>query len=99
MAHWTEQPDAEKVRLGKLRSKTTNAANKDAAQKLRLLRRAASPFVTIAEFADLMQVARSTIDRYRKRRPAGFPQEFQPAGRVRFKRQEVLDWIESQPLW
>lgn len=56
-------------------------------------------FVTIEDFMAILHVSRSTIDRLRKRRPAGFPSEFQPAGRPLFKRQEVLAWAESQPLW
>jgi predicted DNA-binding transcriptional regulator AlpA len=105
--HWTERTIADvsedlyrdRVARGIALSKASNVANRDAARKLRLIRREASPYITISEFADLFKVARSTIDRLRKRRPAGFPTEYAPAGRVRFKRQEVLAWIEAQPLW
>lgn len=107
MTHWTErtikdrtdEDYRERVARGIALSKATNAKYRDAARELRLIRREASPFITIAEFADLLKVARSTIDRLRKRRPAGFPKEYAPAGRTRFKRQEVLAWIEAQPLW
>lgn len=57
-------------------------------------------FVTIEDFMAILHVSRSTIDRLRKRRPAGFPSEFQAVSRrPLFKRQEVLAWVESQPLW
>jgi predicted DNA-binding transcriptional regulator AlpA len=98
VVHWTEQSCKERVARGVARSKAKNAAVRDAARELRLIRRELSPYMNIAEFAEMMGLARSTINRLRNRKPAGFPVEYSPAGRVMFKRSEVMEWAESQPL-
>ncbi len=58
-----------------------------------------SDWVTIGEFCRITSRARSTVDRWRKRRPMGFPMEYGSTGRPMFKRAEVLAWLESQPLY
>lgn len=59
-----------------------------------------SIYVTIKEFMRLAKIgSRTTLDKLRKNRPAGFPTEYRPAGRPLFKRSEVLAWMEAQPLW
>ncbi len=96
--HWTEQSCAERVARGIARSKAKNAEVRDAARELRLIRREMSPYVNVVEFAALVCLSRSAIDRLRKKRPAGFPTEYNPAGRPLFKRSEVMAWVEDQPL-
>lgn len=63
-------------------------------------------FVTADEFADLVRLSRRQIDRLRKRRPPGFPREYElGSGRgkhgrcPRFKLSDVLAWMESRALW
>ncbi|WP_353453905.1 hypothetical protein [Sphingomonas faeni] len=43
--------------------------------------------------------SRTTINRWRKKRPIGFPQEYRPMGQPMFKRSEIVSWVEAQPLW
>jgi predicted DNA-binding transcriptional regulator AlpA len=70
------------------------------AERVRRAREAqASPWVSIAEFMRLTGRSRTTIDRWRKRRPAGFPVEYVSTGTPMFRRQDVEAWLESQPLW
>lgn len=63
-------------------------------------------FVTADEFADIVRLSRRQIDRFRKRRPPGFPREYELGsgggkhGRCpRFKLSDVLAWMESRALW
>lgn len=60
--------------------------------------------ITVAEFAELASLSRRHIDRLRKRRPAGFPREYDvgsgsdnPRRRCpRFKLIDVKAWIRSR---
>jgi predicted DNA-binding transcriptional regulator AlpA len=63
-------------------------------------------FVTANEFAAIARLSRRQIDRLRRRRPPGFPTEYELGGAVskyrrcpRFKLAEVLAWIETRALW
>jgi hypothetical protein len=56
-------------------------------------------YVNIQEFCRIARISRSTLDRLRRKRPTGFPVEFQPVGRPLFRRRDVHLWIEAQPLW
>ena len=67
---------------------------------------AATPMITVAEFARLACLSRRQIDRLRLRRPHGFPREYELASRVskyrrcpRFKLADVRRWLESRALW
>lgn len=62
--------------------------------------------VTADEFAAMVGLSRRHIDRLRKRRPPGFPREFEfGSGRSkfrtcpRFKRADIEAWIDSRALW
>jgi predicted DNA-binding transcriptional regulator AlpA len=67
----------------------------------------ASPdFVTVSEFAHLVRLSRRQIDRLRKRRPPGFPKEYEFGSSMsryrrcpRFKLRDVLAWRETRALW
>ena len=67
---------------------------------------AQSGLITVEEFAQLARLSRRQIDRLRKRRPAGFPREYE-LGSVstkyrrcpRFKLAEVKRWLDSRALW
>lgn len=63
-------------------------------------------YITATEFAELARLSRRTIDRMRRKRPEGFPTEYElgsgdsySARRPRFKRAEVLAWLETRALW
>lgn len=63
-------------------------------------------FITVAEFARLARLSRRQIDRLRKRRPPGFPPEYEfgsGSGKYRrcprFKAAEVARWLDSRALW
>ncbi|CAN5592598.1 hypothetical protein BH10PSE14_BH10PSE14_40970 [soil metagenome] len=63
-------------------------------------------FITADEFASIARLSRRQIDRLRKRRPAGFPAEYELGsgqskhGRCpRFKFVDVLAWMETRALW
>lgn len=63
-------------------------------------------FVTVDEFATIVRLSRRQIDRLRKRRPPGFPIEYElGSGRSkhghcpRFKLDDVLAWMETRALW
>lgn len=63
-------------------------------------------FVTVGEFADMARLSRRQIDRFRKRRPPGFPREYElgTGGSKyrrcpRFKLAEVQKWLDSRALW
>jgi predicted DNA-binding transcriptional regulator AlpA len=63
-------------------------------------------FITADEFASLVRLSRRQIDRLRSRRPTGFPTEYEMGsgqskhGRCpRFKRADVLAWMETRALW
>jgi len=60
-------------------------------------------FITVEEFAELARVSRKTIDRFRRKRPLGFPQEYDvgrgSTARPRFKLIDVQKWLESRALW
>ena len=62
--------------------------------------------ITVEEFAQLVRLSRRQIDRLRSARPLGFPREYEMGsgmskhGRCpRFKRADVLAWIETRALW
>ena len=66
----------------------------------------ASDFVTADEFAHLARLSRRQIDRLRKRRPPGFPREYELGSGLskyrccpRFRRSEVDAWLETRALW
>lgn len=57
-------------------------------------------YIGIKEACRILGVSRSTIDRLRKRRPSGFPTEYRPWGSSpRFRKADLQDWVEAQPLW
>jgi predicted DNA-binding transcriptional regulator AlpA len=63
-------------------------------------------YITVVEFAALVRLSRRTIDRMRHRRPEGFPTEYELGSSAskhgncpRFKRNEVLAWMETRALW
>jgi predicted DNA-binding transcriptional regulator AlpA len=60
-------------------------------------------FITIMEFAGLARISRRTLQRYRKKRPAGFPTEYDVGMGLkrepRFKLSEVMQWLDSRALW
>jgi predicted DNA-binding transcriptional regulator AlpA len=63
-------------------------------------------FVTVEEFARMARLSRRQIDRLRKRRPAGFPREYEMGSGAskfrrcpRFKKIDVEKWLESRALW
>lgn len=65
-----------------------------------------SEFVTVNEFAELARISRRSLDRLRKRRPEGFPTEYdfgqgetQQSRQPRFKLNEVRAWLDSRALW
>ena len=62
--------------------------------------------ITADEFAALARLSRRQIDRLRRRRPAGFPREFELGSGAskyrrcpRFKLAEVRRWLDSRALW
>ena len=62
--------------------------------------------ITVEEFALAARLSRRQIDRLRRRRPVGFPPEYElSSGRSkhrrcpRFKLVEVQRWIDSRALW
>ena len=62
--------------------------------------------ITVEEFARMVKLSRRQIDRMRALRPLGFPREYElGSGRSkhgrcpRFKRDDVLTWIEKRALW
>jgi predicted DNA-binding transcriptional regulator AlpA len=68
--------------------------------------RAPDIFITPDEFADLVRLSRRQIDRLRKARPCGFPAEYELGCGAskhrrcpRFKRDDVLAWMDSRALW
>ena len=63
-------------------------------------------FITVVEFAGLARLSRRQIDRLRRRRPPGFPREFELGSGgskyrrcPRFKLSEVNRWLDSRALW
>lgn len=63
-------------------------------------------YITVDEFADLARLSRRQIDRLRKKRPSGFPREYELGSGMskyrscpRFKRTEVDRWLDSRALW
>ena len=63
-------------------------------------------FITANEFAGLAKLSRRQIDRLRRRRPAGFPREYELGNGTsqyrrcpRFKLSEVRKWLDSRALW
>jgi len=63
-------------------------------------------FITVSEFAEMARLSRRQIDRLRRRRPAGFPREFELGNGEskyrrcpRFKLVEVRRWLDSRALW
>jgi predicted DNA-binding transcriptional regulator AlpA len=66
----------------------------------------AAMMITVEEFAQLARLSRRQVDRLRRRRPAGFPREYElgSAGSKyrrcpRFKLAEVQKWLDSRALW
>jgi predicted DNA-binding transcriptional regulator AlpA len=64
------------------------------------------PLITVQEFAILAKLSRRQIDRLRKKRPAGFPREYELGSGSskyrrcpRFKVSDVRRWLESRALW
>lgn len=62
--------------------------------------------ITVEEFAQMVRLSRRQIDRLRSARPSGFPTEYELGSGVskhgrcpRFKRADVLAWIETRALW
>ncbi len=62
--------------------------------------------VTVDEFARIARLSRRQIDRLRKQRPSGFPREYELGGAgskhrrcPRFKRADVMAWLETRALW
>lgn len=62
--------------------------------------------ITVAEFAGLARLSRRQIDRLRRRRPAGFPREYELSSGLskyrrcpRFKLTDVQRWLDSRALW
>jgi predicted DNA-binding transcriptional regulator AlpA len=62
--------------------------------------------ITVEEFAQLARLSRRQIDRLRRRRPAGFPREYELGSSgskyrrcPRFKLAEVQRWLDSRALW
>jgi predicted DNA-binding transcriptional regulator AlpA len=62
--------------------------------------------ITVGEFATLARLSRRQIDRLRKRRPVGFPREYELGSGLskyrscpRFKLIEVQAWLDSRALW
>jgi len=63
-------------------------------------------FITVEEFARAARLSRRQIDRLRRRRPAGFPTEYELGSGTskdrrcpRFKLVEVRQWLDSRALW
>ena len=60
-------------------------------------------FITVDEFAELARISRRTLNRYRRKRPTGFPTEYDVGRgvtpRPRFKLDEVRQWLDSRALW
>jgi len=58
----------------------------------------ADPLLTIAATADLLDVGIDTVYRWRAGtcRPAGFPAGFKKNNRPRYRRSELLAWVEVQ---
>jgi predicted DNA-binding transcriptional regulator AlpA len=62
--------------------------------------------ITVEEFAELARLSRRQIDRLRRRRPSGFPREYELGSGgskyrrcPRFKLVEVRTWLDSRALW
>jgi predicted DNA-binding transcriptional regulator AlpA len=62
--------------------------------------------ITVDEFAELARLSRRQIDRLRRRRPPGFPREYELGSGLskyrrcpRFKLVEVQRWLDSRALW
>jgi predicted DNA-binding transcriptional regulator AlpA len=69
-------------------------------------RHASAALITAEEFAELSRLSRRQIDRLRRRRPAGFPREYELGSGgskyrrcPRFKLVDVLRWLDSRALW
>lgn len=67
---------------------------------------ASAMFITVEDFAQLACLSRRQIDRLRRRRPAGFPREYEFGSGgskyrrcPRFKLVDVQRWLESRALW
>jgi hypothetical protein len=67
---------------------------------------ASTALITADEFAGLARLSRRQIDRLRRRRPDGFPREYElgsGGGKYRrcprFKLVEVQRWLDSRALW
>ena len=63
-------------------------------------------FITVEEFAGMARLSRRQIDRLRRRRPAGFPPEYELGSGgskyrrcPRFKLVDVRRWLDSRALW
>jgi predicted DNA-binding transcriptional regulator AlpA len=65
-----------------------------------------SGMITVEEFARLAHLSRRQIDRLRRRRPEGFPREYELGSGgskyrrcPRFRLAEVQKWLDSRALW
>jgi predicted DNA-binding transcriptional regulator AlpA len=63
-------------------------------------------YITVSEFAALARLSRKSIDRLRKRRPDGFPTEYEwglseskHRRQPRFRLDQVRAWLDSRALW
>lgn len=66
----------------------------------------AGGMITVEEFATMARLSRRQIDRLRRRRPAGFPREYELGSGwskyrrcPRFRLSEVQKWLDSRALW
>ncbi len=62
--------------------------------------------ITVEEFARLARLSRRQIDRLRRRRPEGFPREYELGSGgskyrrcPRFRLADVQRWLDSRALW
>jgi predicted DNA-binding transcriptional regulator AlpA len=62
--------------------------------------------ITVEEFAGMARLSRRQIDRLRKKRPTGFPREYElGTGNSKYRRcprfriAEVRKWLDSRALW
>jgi predicted DNA-binding transcriptional regulator AlpA len=69
-------------------------------------RQSSARLVTVGEFAHLAALSRRQIDRLRKRRPPGFPREFELGSGSskyrrcpRFRLADINRWLDSRALW
>jgi predicted DNA-binding transcriptional regulator AlpA len=66
----------------------------------------ATAMITVEEFSQMARLSRRQIDRLRRRRPEGFPREYELGSGgskyrrcPRFKLSDVQRWLDSRALW